>query len=87
MRYETIDDFGCSTNIIRETENNYLLGEEEEKVMKYAKQQDYITRNEVMELLDVSASTALRVIRKLVKGHLLKQEGRARSSRYRIVKK
>ncbi len=87
VRYETIDDFGCSTNIIRETENNYLLGEEEEKVMKYAKQQDYITRNEVMELLDVSASTALRVIRKLVKGHLLKQEGRARSSRYRIVKK
>ncbi len=61
--------------------------DEPEKIMEYTKENGFITRNDVMELLDVSASTALRVIRKLTKDNLLKQEGRARSTRYKIVKK
>ncbi len=61
--------------------------DEPEKIMEYMKENGFITRNDVMELLDVSASTALRVIRKLTKDNLLKQEGRARNTRYKIVKK
>lgn len=87
VKYDRIDDFGSSTSIIRETENKYLLNEDEEKIMEYTKENGFITRNDVMELLDVSASTALRAVRKLTKDNLLKQEGRARSTRYKIVKK
>ena len=41
-----------------------------------------ITRPEAEELLGISASTASRLIRKMVKTGLLLQDGRARNSRY-----
>lgn len=68
-----------------EIEVGKTLSENEEKILEYARQNDSITRNEVMELLDVSASTALRLIRKLVKNNLLKQDGKARNTKYTIT--
>ena len=50
----------------------------EEKVLKYARFHGIITRNDVIELLEVSTSTASRVIRRMVKGNLLKQNGKVR---------
>ena len=58
----------------------------EEKVLEYARSHGVMTRNDVIELLGVSASTASRVIRRMVKSNLLKQSGKARSTKYTILK-
>lgn len=58
----------------------------EEKVLEYARSHGAITRNDVIELLGVSTSTASRVIRKMVKSNLLRQNGKARSTNYTIIK-
>lgn len=57
----------------------------EEKVLEYARSHGAITRNDVIELLGVSTSTASRVIRKMVKSNLLRQNGKARSTNYTII--
>lgn len=72
------------TNSCVETEKE--LGDEEEKVLKYIRIHGVITKNNVMELLEVSASTASRVIRRMVKNNLLKRNGKARSTNYTIAK-
>lgn len=58
----------------------------EEKVLEYARSHSAVTRNDVIELLGVSTSTASRVIRRMVKNNLLKQNGKARSTNYTILK-
>ncbi len=58
------------------------LTENERKVIKYVKEHNSITKNKAVELLGVSASTAERLIRKLIKQNLLKQNGNARSTYY-----
>lgn len=57
----------------------------EEKILEYVRTHGAITRNETIELLEVSASTAARVIRKMVKANLLKQNGKARNTHYIIA--
>lgn len=59
---------------------------DEEKVLEYIRSHGVITRNDVIELLGVSTSTASRVIRRMVKNNLLKQNGKARSTNYTIIK-
>ncbi len=54
----------------------------EQRVLAYVREHGAITRPEAEELLCTSASTASRLIRKMVKAGLLLQDGRARSSRY-----
>lgn len=54
----------------------------EQRVLAYVREHGAITRPEAEELLGISASTASRLIRKMVKTGLLLQDGRARSSRY-----
>lgn len=49
------------------------------------KKHEFITKNEVIDLLGVSISNALRSIRKLTSKNLLKQEGKARSTKYVIA--
>lgn len=58
----------------------------EERVLEYARSHGVITRNDVIELLEVSTSTASRVIRKMVKNNLLKQNGKARNTNYTVIK-
>lgn len=57
----------------------------EEKVLEYARSRGIVTRNDVIELLEVSTSTASRVIRKMVKNNLLKRNGKARNTNYTII--
>lgn len=61
------------------------LSDEEEKILEYARKYGAITRNDVIRLLEVSASTAARVIRKMVKTNLLEQKGKARNTHYTIA--
>lgn len=69
-------------NISAETEKSLS---NEEKVLEYARAHGVVTRNDVIELLEVSTSTASRVIRKMVKNNLLKRNGKARSTNYTII--
>ena len=62
------------------------LSDREEKVLEYARTHGAVTRNDVVGLLEASASTAARVLKKLAKSNLLKQNGKARSTNYTIVK-
>lgn len=72
------------TNSIMETEVS--LSEAEEKILEYVREHGVITKNDVISLLEVSASTASRTLRKMVKNNLLKQNGKARSTNYTIIK-
>lgn len=58
----------------------------EERVLEYAQSHGVITRNDVIELLGVSTSTASRVIRKMVNNNLLKRNGKARNTNYTVIK-
>lgn len=58
----------------------------EKKVLDYARSHGTVTRNDVIALLGVSTSTASRVIRKMVKSNLLKQNGKARNTNYTVIK-
>ena len=64
-------------------ENNLSV---EEKVLEYARSQGTITRSDVVTLLEVSTSTASRIIRKMVKSNALKQNGKARNTNYTVIK-
>ena len=43
-----------------------------------------ITKNDVAALLGVSPSTAIRTIKKMIEQNLLKQEGKAKNTRYTL---
>lgn len=72
--------------VISEAGSEKRLKSEERKILEYTRTHGATTRNDVMELLEVSASTASRVLRKMVKSNLLKQNGKARNTNYTIVK-
>ena len=59
---------------------------DEEKILEYTRSHGVITRNDVIELLGVSTSTASRIIRRMVKNNLLLQSGKARNTKYTILK-
>lgn len=59
--------------------------DEEALILYYVRSHDFITRNDVIELLKVSTSTATRILQRLVKSGLLKQCGKARSTRYTMI--
>lgn len=56
----------------------------EEKVLKYVRMHGEATRTDIEALLGVSASTASRLLRKMVEADLLKSHGKARSTKYTI---
>ena len=58
----------------------------EERILEYARANGAITKNDVVELLEISTSTASRIIRKMVKSSLLKQNGKARNTNYTVNK-
>ncbi len=69
-----------------EIEEERILNGTEKRVLEYAKRYQAITKKDVANLLGVSESTALRKIKKLVKGKFLTQCGKARSTYYTIPK-
>jgi len=85
-KYET----GNASAAKAESITNSAIGAEkslsdEEKILEYTRSHGVITRNDVIKLLGVSTSTASRVIRRMVKRNLLKQNGKARSTNYTIL--
>ncbi len=57
----------------------------EKDVLTYVQEHGSITRNVVIELLGVSSSTAVRILKDLVERELLKRNGKARSTTYSIA--
>ena len=64
----------------RQTEPDKL--KREQVVLKFAKQQGYVTRDNVRELFDISNSQAYRVLKKLADKRELVLVGKGRSARY-----
>ena len=63
-----------------------ILSEAEEKILEYVREHGVITKNDVIKLLEMSASTVSITLRKMVKNSLLRQNGKARSTNYTIVR-
>ena len=87
-KYETGKTFVPKAESIKDsvTEPEKSLGNNEERVLEYARSHGSVTRNDVIELLEVSTSTASRVLRKMVRSNLLKQNGKARNTNYTVIK-
>ena len=73
-------------NLETNKEDTQELSSEEEQVLEYAGKHENFTKNDVMSLLKVSASTAARVIRGLVERNFLKRNGKARNTYYTLQK-
>lgn len=84
-KYETENKIELKSGIQRTAGIENRLSDEEEKILEYTRTYGSITKNDVVGLLEVSASTAARVIRKMVKGNLLKQKGKARNTHYTVA--
>ena len=65
-------------------EDTQELSSEEEQVLEYAGKHEDFTKNDVVSLLKVSASTAARVIRGLVERNFLKRNGKAINTYYTL---
>ena len=77
-KFNIIETIGSITS----NENNL---NDEEKVLEYAKTHGVLTKNDVTKLLKVSASTATRILRRLVEKSQLKQTGKARNTHYTVM--
>lgn len=73
-------------NLETNKEDTQELSSEEEQVLEYAGKHEDFTKNDVVSLLKVSASTAARVIRGLVERNFLKRNGKARNTYYTLQK-
>lgn len=71
-----------------EDENAESLMQEssEEKILSSIGKNGYIVRSEVDELLGVSAATSARVLRRMIAGGMICQEGNGRNIKYKISK-
>lgn len=58
------------------------LDDKEQQVLEYVRKHGTITRPEAEKVLGMSASTASRLIKKMVRAGLLLQHGKARNIRY-----
>lgn len=67
-----------------DAEKEKRVDEREQQILEYAKNHNFLTKNDVVDLLAVSPSTATRLIRGLIKRGLLKCNGQARSTYYTI---
>ena len=85
-KYEKGSNPVLSSEPLAKASDGAPIGAREEKVLEYVRIHGAVTRNDITGLLGVSSSTAVRILKKLVKGNLLKQNGKARSTSYTIVK-
>ena len=60
------------------------LSREEILILDYAKQNGYLTRSDVEQLLGTSASSSVRILRRMVENGILTQVGKGRAVRYLI---
>lgn len=62
------------------------LSDEEEILLDYVRKNDRLTKNQAADLLEVSASTATRLLKRMVEGNVLKRNGKARNTYYTELK-
>ena len=55
----------------------------EEKILDLIAQNGYVVRSDVDQLLDVSQTTASRILKRMVTDGLIYQDGRGRKTKYR----
>lgn len=60
------------------------LDDEEERLLAYVRTHGVVTSSDVSSLLGVSASTAVRLLRRLVESKQLQQNGKARNTNYTL---
>lgn len=85
-KHEASDRFASKERVITEsvTETIEKSNGQENKILEYIEAHGEITRSVVEDILEVSGSTASRLIRKMLKKNLIKQEGKGRASKYSI---
>ena len=66
----------------RKTATHTKKESRESLILNCVLQNGSVTRQDVENLLDVSASTAVRLLRKMVADGIILQQGNARSARY-----
>lgn len=71
---------------VSDDEMKETVDDREEQILEYARDHNSFTKNDVADLLQISPSTAVRLIRKLIKRNMLKCNGKARSTYYTIIK-
>lgn len=64
--------------------DNPALSSQEKRILEYARNYNQITKNNAASLLEVSASTATRLINGLLKQNLLVRHGKARNTYYTV---
>ena len=84
-KYEKGSNPVLSSEPLINNSDGVQTGAREEKILEYTRIHGAVTRNDIIGLLGVSSSTAVRILKKLVKSNLLKVNGKARSTRYTIV--
>ena len=54
--------------------------------MEYIRKHDRLTKHQAAELLEVSDSTATRLLKRMVERHVIKRNGKARNTYYTEIK-
>ena len=70
-----------------EKQATLALDSNEEKILRFLAEHQVITRKEAQILLDVSQSTAGRILKAMVDNGQIKQLGGSRTTRYELSKK
>lgn len=72
----------CEAEASTEGKADYSLNENENIVLGFVKTNGSVTRTDVESLLEISASTASRLLRRMVENDVLAQHGKGRSIKY-----
>ena len=86
--YEVLE-FVSGEDLLSNYPNNIetrASSDEEEIILDYIRKNDRLTKNQAAELLEVSASTATRLLKRMVENHVLKRNGKARNTYYTELK-
>ncbi|MCF0145223.1 MAG: putative DNA binding domain-containing protein [Eubacterium sp.] len=81
---KTTKDSSLSSDSSSYTPLETSLNDREKKVLEYTRTHGAVTKKNVTELLEVSKSTAGRILKDLVENNLLNQYGKARSTKYTL---
>lgn len=76
---------GITASEAADVDNNDILSASEHLILEYVKKHSKTKKTDIAKLLNVSSSTALRSIRKLISLNMLKQHGKAKNTYYTII--
>lgn len=76
--------FKAKSVSVSDTKEEKMADGREEQILEYAREHNSFTKNDIVDLLKISPSTAARLLRGLIERELLKRNGKARSTYYRL---